>query len=330
MDIAKENVILPIDLYPDGVLIADSASLKILHVNQKAVEIFNTSPQEIKKNSIDSLFKRNARLIQAIKLNNLPDKKEFTYSINSISPGKKDRKKLLIHLAKKEDTKNQVALFIKDITIRKNLEEQLKIQLEHHETMTNELHHRVKNNLTIVSSLISLKGMQLGNPDILTDLSCQVDAIQSIHEQLIHQHKPHKVKIRPYLSKVARGALHAFGCEGIKLKLQFADAYLSSKKATTLGLILNEITTNTCKHAVQKEKSEKIKYTVTLETARENGKRGYLLITENSGEPIPENIDPLNSGGLGMRLIQSMIAELNGTMSLQKAPTPRYRIWFPA
>ncbi len=327
MNRSKENAILPIELYPDGVLIADTSSLKILHVNEKAGEILNSTPQEIKNNSIDILFKRNTRLIQAIRLDCISEKKAFHYSLTR---NKKQKKRLLIQLAKHRDTENRVALFIKDITIRRELEEQLRIQLEHHKTMTNELHHRVKNNLSIVSSLISLKGMQLGNPEILTDLSCQVDAIQSIHEQLIHQHKAHKVKIKPYLSKVAKDALHAFGCERIKLRIQIADVYLSSRQATTLGLILNEITTNTCKHAVRENGDEKIKYKVEFETARHEGKRGYLLTTENTGAPIPEEIDPLNSGGLGMRLIQSMIAELRGTMSLQKAPHPRYRIWFPA
>ena len=326
MNKEKEDKILPIDIYPDGVLIADTSSLKVIHINSQAREIFNVPPLETKKTFIDGLFRKNSRLIKALRDTNTEPDRKFFHTIRSENEGSR---KLLIQIAREPHRKDQIALFIRDITSHHRLEKQLKVELKHHKNMASELHHRVKNNLSMVSSLISLKEIQLGSSEILTDLSCQVDAIQSVHEQLVCDNRVSKVKIRPYLNKIVRGTLQAFGCNSVQLAIDIPEILLPSKSATTLGLILNEITTNTCKHGAKKQPDKEISYSILMKKGTVNGIKGWYLMVENSGTPIPDNIDPANSGGLGMRLIYSMIQELQGTLRLTRAPHPQYEIWFP-
>ncbi len=205
---------------------------------------------------------------------------------------------------------------IRDITDRNNI-------LREKEILMQELNHRVKNNLLMISSLISLKNHSLGSLADLSDLIHQVDAIRIIHEKLYQSDTISVINLKEYLNDLFT-TIFSFSPKEVTVTSSVEIETIKTRTAIPLGLIINEVATNAIKHGYAGV--EKPAFTISFKKADNQ----YILTLSNTGNPFPENVDMENPETLGLRLISALVEQLDGTLHLVRKPRPVYTIQFPA
>lgn len=193
--------------------------------------------------------------------------------------------------------------------------------LQQKDRLMREVNHRVKNNLGMVSSLVSLKDSSLGDGVDLSDIRRQIDAIIKVHEALQQSEDVRNISLKPYLEDILSAVLQSFRSRGITIDSQIPDISVGTKAALPLGLIINETATNAIKHGFLAN-NEEIRFTVRMEKDEEN----YVLTICNTGGPIPEHVDLENPHTLGLQLISALVSQLQGELEIKRAPHPTLTI----
>ncbi len=134
-----------------------------------------------------------------------------------------------------------------------------------------------------------------------------------------------EICFRDYFGDFLDSIFTSFTARQVKIEKDVEDICVSAKTAMSLGLIINEVATNAVKHGFS-GKDEAV-FPVKLNKNDENNQ--YELILSNTGKPFPENVHLENSETLGLRLIGALVAQIDGTIKLQKAPHPVFIIKFP-
>jgi PAS domain S-box-containing protein len=189
-----------------------------------------------------------------------------------------------------------------------------------------ELNHRVKNNLKMVSSLISLKDDELERRVDLSDLSHQVDAIQLVHEKLINSEDITHINVREYLHDLLQTVFSSFASRNVHLEAAIDDISLRTKTAIPVGLIVNELATNALKHGFKEDEEALFKVNMGIDSERNE----YYLVVSNTGHPFPEDIEVEESQSLGLQLVSSLLQQIRATLELRKRPNPVFSIRFPS
>jgi PAS domain S-box-containing protein len=208
-----------------------------------------------------------------------------------------------------------VIAFIRDITERKNIEQQLRSSLSEKTTLLGEIHHRVKNNLTVIFGLLEMQIMQSDNPevtDILRESQGRIQSMSMIHEKLYKSTHLESVNVSEYIEDLAHTiykTYHQF--ENVKLDfIKKDDIALPLNKMIPCGLLLNEVLTNIYKYAfINRESGE-----ITIVTSME-GDNFILEISDNGVGIDPENESKANQS-LGMRLIHSFARQMKAKMTM--------------
>jgi PAS domain S-box-containing protein len=213
----------------------------------------------------------------------------------------------------------------RDITDRKKAEEDLQAALEQKDQLMSELNHRVKNNLAMVASLISLKQSAMNDVVDLSDITNQINAIRAVHEKLQHSDDVSHIDAATYIEDVVRSTFCTGNGTDAQLELEIDDVSIPTKTATTLGLIVNELATNAVKHGFGSESRKR--FSVTMETDEDSGE--YVLTVSNNGAEFPPDIDLENTSSLGLQLLMALTGQLGGHLELQRSPSPVFTIRFP-
>jgi PAS domain S-box-containing protein len=208
--------------------------------------------------------------------------------------------------------------FLLDTSQRRKAEEEKEYLLK-------ELNHRVKNNLMIISSLVSMKDAALG-PDVdLTDIRNQIDAVRIVHEKLDPTDDIRRISLRGYIEEILSQSLGPYLPEKLVLKLDIEDLTIPTKQAVPVGLIVNELATNTIKYGLSE--NQRTEFRVTLQRT---GKDNHIVLRiSNSGAPLPDTVRLDNPTTLGLRLIKALVSQLEGTVELDNTVSPSYLIQFP-
>ncbi|MFW5710659.1 MAG: PAS domain S-box protein [bacterium] len=189
-----------------------------------------------------------------------------------------------------------------------------------------EMNHRVKNNLALVASLISLKESALEESIDLSDVVNQIHAIKLVHERLYCSDDATHTELNAYLSEILHSVFSAWAHREVRIVTDIDKITVPCSTAVTLGLITNEIATNALKYGfVPKDGAHS--FTATLHEVPA-GSRSFLYTLSNSGPPFPPQIDPATADTLGMQLVTILVNQLQGTLELQKAPQPVFTIKF--
>ena len=218
-----------------------------------------------------------------------------------------------------------------DITARLRAEDRLRETLKEREELMKELNHRVKNNLAMVASLISLKDDNLGERADLSDISNQIIAIRTVHEKLTEASDSLDVDLGSYLEEILAATFGMLPGRRVECTVSVPGISLPAKLVTSIGLIVNELATNAVKHAFQPGQDERFRVTVTeLQGGRTGTASRYRMEISNSGTPFPTGIDPETTPTLGLHLISQLVAQLQGELELRREPETCFRIDFPA
>ena len=211
-----------------------------------------------------------------------------------------------------------------DISERKLYEEKLKAALRDKDFLMKELNHRVKNNLAMVSSLISLKDASLGDEIDLSDIARQTDAIKIVYEKLNQAEEVIRIGVEDYIRDLLENVF-SFSRHTVEVVTNITVGELHTRIAVPVGLIINELATNAVKHGFRDDAAAW--FEVTLE--RDSTAESYVLRVANSGRPFPDCIHLDNPDTLGLQLITALVQQLQGTVDLSREPHPVFTIRFP-
>ena len=201
-----------------------------------------------------------------------------------------------------------------DISDLKRAEKHLRAMITEKETLMKEINHRVKNNLLMVNSLIRLKDADLG-PDVdLSDLLHRIDAIRTVHEKLNESESITEIRLKEYIEELLSTVFSLSGTP-VKLESTIEEITVSTQTAIPLGIVINELATNTVKHGLH---AENPRFAISIR--HDHVKRLYFIEVSNNGPPFPEELDLANSRSLGLRLISSLVRQLEGSITLTKHP----------
>lgn len=193
---------------------------------------------------------------------------------------------------------------------------ELSATLREREVLLQEVHHRVKNNLQVISSLIAMQARRIDDGSGRTALEeCQtrVQAIALIHEQLCRAKDYARIRFVEYAKTLVRNVFRAAGVSGnvVELDLQVDDAALTVEKAIPCGLILNELVTNALKHAFPDGRRGKL---VVLFERRSDGR--LRLMVSDDGVGLPKDFDARTCPSLGVHLVRTLAEQLEGELSV--------------
>jgi PAS domain S-box-containing protein len=205
---------------------------------------------------------------------------------------------------------------------------ELQASLREREVLLEEIHHRVKNNLQVISSLIGMQARALAQGpgrDALVECQMRVQAIALIHEKLYGSRDYARVSFSEYVRTLAADVFQAAGVSpgGVSLDLAVADVALAVGKAIPCGLILNELITNALKHAFRDGR----RGTIHVELAPVAA--GLRLVVWDDGVGLPAGFDLASSASLGLQLVRMLARQLDAALDVEGSRGTWVRLTVP-
>ena len=216
-----------------------------------------------------------------------------------------------------------------DITALKKNEENLRSSLAEKSVLLMEVHHRVKNNLQIISGLIRLQSRYITNEqalDALRECENRVLTMALVHESLYQSGNLANINVRQHLSHLVTNLLMSEEQDRqIRLETDIDDVQLDLDTAIPCSLIVNELVTNAMKYAFRGREGG----TIRISMHEEPGDM-FLLSVGDDGVGFPESVNPVSSGGLGLKLVTRLIRDqLKGTVDIMRKDGTTFLIRFP-
>jgi PAS domain S-box-containing protein len=204
-----------------------------------------------------------------------------------------------------------------DITERKRAQQALVDSLHEKEALLQEVHHRVKNNLQVVSSLLNLQSGHVNDEatrQMIRASQARLQAMMLIHETLYRSRDISRIDFAEYAGNLVQHLAHANDLPGRRIALvsRFAPAQMNVDTAISCGLILNELVSNCLKHAFPEQQPGRIRVTLASK-----GRTALALSVADNGVGLPANFEPHGRRTLGMRIVNALVSQLSGTLELK-------------
>jgi PAS domain S-box-containing protein len=201
---------------------------------------------------------------------------------------------------------------------RVEAESRLKAAYDEKVMLIKEIHHRVKNNLQIIISLLNLQSRYITDEATLAAIKesqNRVRAMSLVHEKLYQADNVSKIQIKDYIRFLGNGLFQFYGAKsrGVRLTLDVGNVDATINTAIPLGLIINELISNSLKYAFPDGRTGEITITV-----RKEDQALHIQFRDN-GAGIPETLDWKNTKSLGLRLVNTLVDQLNGTVELDRS-----------
>jgi PAS domain S-box-containing protein len=224
-----------------------------------------------------------------------------------------------------------------DITEQKKALGQLKASLQEKEVLLKEIHHRVKNNLQVISSLLNLQSRSIQDAATRTlfqDSQNRIQSIAFIHEKLYQSRDLAQVDFSQYIQTLCIHLFRSYGTSSqrISLNLEIDDIFLSVDTAIPCGLIVNELVSNALKHGFPQNGTGAIEITLhrTFQEGDDPSKREFMMRVRDNGVGFPNEVDFRKTHSLGMQLINTLVKQLKGTIELDGSSGTAFQIVFSA
>lgn len=254
---------------------------------------------------------------------------------------------IIIYGRLREKGKNEQILGLKNEKIERKYVT-LQQMNEYNETLLREIHHRVKNNLQIISSLFSIQARNIQYPEVINLIEkskSRLKTISIIHNTLYSQKSLSKIKISDFIKEIGESLFEIYNVEStlldsLRLEIKSDNIYLNAQTSLPVGLVINELITNSLKYAFIGNEVSSSKYplaspeinvlenektfhniTISVEKVSSNG---FALIYTDSGPGIHDNIDVQTSQTTGLRLIRGLLQQLNGSIDYKKNTSSHY------
>ncbi|MDP1744180.1 MAG: PAS domain S-box protein, partial [Bacteroidota bacterium] len=224
------------------------------------------------------------------------------------------------------DEVSGITLIIRDISDSKKAEEKIQQSLKEKEILLQEVHHRVKNNLQIILSILNLQHAQITDKktlDLVRDIRSRIKAMSFIHELLYQTDDFSSINFSDYITNITNNLIYSYTQnQTIDLKLDVGAIFLDLDSAIPCGLIINEIVTNALKYAFTEQENGEVSVSLTQ-------KNDFIQLTiSDNGKGLPSNIDFRNTESLGMQLVVTLVQQLGGEIVLDNSNGAKYTITF--
>ncbi|MEQ9482947.1 two-component regulator propeller domain-containing protein [Coleofasciculus sp. F4-SAH-05] len=304
-----------------------SADGRYLGVNQHAVDNWGLSPSDFIGQKI-GFRNKSSEYIHFI--HQFLASSELTASQVVDFKIKDSIRNYLIIAQKYQQGKAAVLVGI-DITEQKQAEAELQTSLREKIVLLQEVHHRVKNNLQIISSLLDLQSQRLTDPQVLDVFQQSENRVKSmalVHNQLYQSTSLEKIDFADYVETLASYLFQSYGVNRslinlIKLQIDVEPISLNLDTAIPCGLLLNELLSNALKYAFPESRPGVITIKLTSECDRR-----LTLTVQDNGIGLPEGFEPENPKTLGFQLIQALSEQLEGELDITQDQGTQFTIRF--
>ena len=215
-----------------------------------------------------------------------------------------------------------------DISDRKCTEARIQAALREKEVLLKEIHHRVKNNMQVISSLLQLQAQYIEDEPTLVlfeESQTRIHSMALIHEQLYQSEHLDRIDLPPYVQNLVANLYQSFGCgnTAIQFNLNLDPIYLNIETAIPCGLIINELVSNSLKYAF----SQSLVGEINIDFHKINPQEFQLIIQDN-GSGFPAGFDVENAETLGLRLVRMLAYQLEATIAIDSQCGTCYNIIF--
>ncbi len=222
---------------------------------------------------------------------------------------------------------DSISGMIMDITEKKKIEKQIKSSLHEKEMLLKEIHHRVKNNLMVISSLLSLQSRYIkdeASKNIFKESQNRARSMALIHELLYQSNDLKRIDFGYYIRTLTNELFRMYVTDQslIKLNMNVEEVMVDINTAIPLGLIVNELVSNSMKHAFPNDKSGEINIEF------KSNKGIYTMIVADNGVGFPEDYDIENTDTLGLRIVNSLTEQIEGKITIERVNGTKFTIVF--
>jgi PAS domain S-box-containing protein len=221
-------------------------------------------------------------------------------------------------------------VILRDITARKIADESIRASLREKEVLLKEIHHRVKNNLQVVSSLLGLQSRTIedgATRKMFQESQNRVHSMALIHESLYQSDNLSEIDFPKYIDQLAAHLFRSYGADPARIRISamIDDLRLPIDTAVPCGLIINELVSNSLKYAFPEGRSGEIRIAM-----REEENRCIRLEVSDNGIGLPAGVGFTSTKSLGLRLVRTLADQLGGTIETGSATGAFNALTFPA
>ena len=217
---------------------------------------------------------------------------------------------------------------IANVMERRRIENEISLALKEKDVLLEEIHHRVKNNLQIISSILNMQIHSIKDKDasvVLKESRDRVFSMSLIHETLYQSEKNAVINVREYIEKLSVNLFHSYSIidKRIDLEINVNKVYLNINQAIPCGLILNELISNSLKHAFKDGRKGMINIELSIDNFGQ-----ITFIYYDNGIAFPQDIDIKGSETLGFRLVNTLVRQLDATLDFDYSNEKTFVIKF--
>jgi PAS domain S-box-containing protein len=317
--VAREIII---ERMGDSVIVLDAQN-RIIDVNPSAQALISRPASELLGHSLKDVWPEQSFQIELID-EKTEAGKEIVFAQES------GQRTYDMRISSLSDWRGRILsriVVFRDITDRKRAEEHIKQSLEEKKVLLREIHHRVKNNLQVISSLLNLQSAYIDDcqyREMFKESQNRVKSMSLIHEKLYQSENLANIDFEEYVRALTNGLIRSYGIntDKVSLEVEVDNVSLGIDTAIPCGLIINELVSNSLKHAFPGGKGE------ILVSLHSNNGITELTVKDN-GVGIPEDIHIKNTTSLGLRLVCILAQDqLNGNITLMRTNGTEFRITF--
>jgi PAS domain S-box-containing protein len=329
----EEIMRLAVEASPNGIVMTDRNG-SIIMVNVATEKLFGYTRQELIGQPVEMLIPVSHRAHHPELRNNYtknPSRRAMGHG-RDLHGLHKSGKEFSVEVGLNSiQTPNGIVVLasVIDISERKQQEEQLKSALTEKELLLAEIHHRVKNNLQIIDSLLSMQSDNLPNSitvDALQECQNRVKSMALIHQTLYESRDFSRVNFSNFTQTLIDNLLISYMSDTSKvaITIQADSIHLPIDTSIPLGLILNELCTNALKYAFPGNRDGKIAITMKLQTS------GHVLVqVSDTGIGIPDDLDIENTSSLGLQLVQLLSEQIAAKLTIQRKNPTSFTLLIP-
>ncbi len=302
--------------------------MTISRVNSEAERIIGFSKEEIegKKKWTEFVVKEDLKRIKgyyALRNDPVAHPTEYETKVRDKAGNIKD---ILVTIVNIPGTQKQLASIL-DITKRKIADNKIKSSLKEKNNLLQEIHHRVKNNMQIISSLLNLQIKYVDEEEavnVLKESQNRIKSMAMIHEKLYMSDDLAHINFVDYIQSLVKNLFYSYNVENTNIKpiFEVEDVTLNMETAVPCGLIISELVSNSLKYAFPNEKKGEI--LVSLKTVDDK----YELIIRENGIGLPEELDFNNLETLGLLLVNNLTEQIDGELTINRSPGTEFKIKF--
>jgi PAS domain S-box-containing protein len=317
---------------PDGMIVVDRAG-RIVIVNGQTERMFGYPREELIGQPVEILVPERFQAIHVTHRDGYLDSPKIRPmgdAASSLTGRRRDGSEFPLEISLSPmhtDEGLLVTAAIRDITERKLVETRLRASLQEKEVLLKEIHHRVKNNLQIVSSMLNLQRDKISDPralELFQESQTRVRSIALFHEKLYQSRDLARVDLAEYLRGLTTSLFATYGVnpDDIALHVDTEDVSLGVDAAISCGLIVNELVSNALKHAFPGGRRGEVRVAL-----HRDGDDTVLEVADD-GVGIPAGMDFQNPSTLGLKLVAILTEQVRGTLALDPQHGTRFRIRF--